>query len=55
VVRVVAAAAGDFAHPTRSATADNTPESFDAFMRAHTARQAALAKLTGHAPMAPQR
>ena len=35
--------------------ADNTPERFDAFMRAQIARQAAFAKLSGHAPMAPQR
>jgi tripartite-type tricarboxylate transporter receptor subunit TctC len=35
--------------------ADNTPEKFDAFMRAQTARQAAFAKLSGHTPMAPQR
>ena len=35
--------------------ADNTPERFAAFMRAQIARQAAFAKLSGHAPMAPQR
>ncbi len=34
--------------------ARNTPENFAAFMRAETARQAALAKLTGHDPMAPK-
>jgi tripartite-type tricarboxylate transporter receptor subunit TctC len=38
-----------------TAPADNTPERFDAFMRAQIARQAAFAKLSGHAPMAPQR
>lgn len=32
----------------------NTPENFAAFMRAETARQAELAKLTGHDPMAPK-
>ncbi len=35
--------------------ADNTPEELAAFMRRETARQEALAKLTGHQPMAPQR
>jgi hypothetical protein len=35
--------------------ADNTPERLAAFMRRETARQEALAKLTGHQPMAPQR
>jgi tripartite-type tricarboxylate transporter receptor subunit TctC len=35
--------------------ADNTPEKFDAFLRAQTARQGEFAKLTGHALMAPQR
>jgi tripartite-type tricarboxylate transporter receptor subunit TctC len=35
--------------------ADNTPENFAAFMRRQTARQAELAKLSGHAPMPPQR
>ena len=35
--------------------ADNTPEKFDAFMRAQIARQAAFAKLTAHPPAAPQR
>jgi tripartite-type tricarboxylate transporter receptor subunit TctC len=40
---------------TVPALADNTPEKFDAFLRAATARQADFAKLTGHAPMAPQR
>jgi tripartite-type tricarboxylate transporter receptor subunit TctC len=34
--------------------ARNTPENFAAFMRAETARQAELAKLTGHDPMAPK-
>ena len=33
----------------------NTPERFAEFMRRATARQAELAKLSGHAPMAPQR
>jgi tripartite-type tricarboxylate transporter receptor subunit TctC len=33
----------------------NTPESFAAFMRAETARQAELAKLTGHDPLAPMK
>jgi tripartite-type tricarboxylate transporter receptor subunit TctC len=32
----------------------NTPENFAAFMRTETARQAELAKLTGHDPMAPK-
>jgi tripartite-type tricarboxylate transporter receptor subunit TctC len=32
----------------------NTPENFAAFMRSETARQAALAKLTGHDPMKPK-
>jgi tripartite-type tricarboxylate transporter receptor subunit TctC len=32
----------------------NTPENFAAFMRIETARQAALAKLSGHDPMKPQ-
>jgi hypothetical protein len=35
--------------------ADNTPEQLVALMRRETARQGALAKLSGHAPMAPQR
>jgi tripartite-type tricarboxylate transporter receptor subunit TctC len=35
--------------------ADNTPEKFAEFMRRQTARQAEYAKLSGHAPMAPQR
>ena len=35
--------------------ADNTPEYLAAFMRRETARQEALAKLSGHQPMAPQR
>ena len=34
--------------------ADNTPEKFVAFMRRETARQAALAKLSGHQPLAPR-
>ena len=34
---------------------DNTPERFAEFMRRQTARQAEFAKLSGHAPMAPQR
>src|SRR5262245_43891535 len=34
---------------------DNTPEKFVAYMRQRTAHQAELAKLSGHAPMAPQR
>jgi tripartite-type tricarboxylate transporter receptor subunit TctC len=34
---------------------DNTPEKFAEFMRRQTARQAEYAKLSGHAPMAPQR
>ena len=34
---------------------DNTPEKFAEFMRRQTARQAEFAKLSGHAPMAPQR
>lgn len=33
----------------------NTPENFAAFMRIETARQAALAKLSGHDPMKPQK
>lgn len=32
----------------------NTPENFAVFMRTETARQAELAKLTGHDPMAPK-
>jgi tripartite-type tricarboxylate transporter receptor subunit TctC len=32
----------------------NTPENFAAFMRAENARQAELASLTGHDPMAPK-
>ena len=39
---------------THAAT-DNTPEKFAEFMRAQTARQAELAKLSGHAPMEPKR
>jgi tripartite-type tricarboxylate transporter receptor subunit TctC len=34
---------------------DNTPEKFAEFMRRELAKQAELAKLTGHSPMAPQR
>jgi tripartite-type tricarboxylate transporter receptor subunit TctC len=34
--------------------ADNTPANFAAFMRREMARQAELAKLTGHDPMAPK-
>jgi tripartite-type tricarboxylate transporter receptor subunit TctC len=34
---------------------DNTPEKLSAFMRRETARQGALAKLSGHQPAAPQR
>ncbi len=40
---------------TVPAPADNTPETFDVFMREATARQAEFAKLSGHAPTAPQR
>lgn len=40
---------------TIPAAATNTPENFAAFMRAETARQAELAKLTGHDPTAPKR
>jgi tripartite-type tricarboxylate transporter receptor subunit TctC len=32
----------------------NTPESFAAFMRTENARQAELARLTGHDPLAPK-
>jgi hypothetical protein len=35
--------------------ADNTPEKFAAFMRVQTARQAAFAKLSWHAPLELQR
>ena len=35
--------------------AGNTPEYLVAFMRRETARQEALAKLSGHQPNAPQR
>ncbi len=35
--------------------ADNTPERLAEFMRRETARQGALAKLSGHQPTAPQR
>jgi hypothetical protein len=34
---------------------DNTPERLVEFMRRETARQGALAKLSGHQPTAPQR
>ena len=34
---------------------DNTPETFAEFMRVQTARQAELAKLSGHAPLEPKR
>lgn len=34
---------------------DNTPENFAAYMRRELARQAELAKLSGHSPMAPKR
>jgi tripartite-type tricarboxylate transporter receptor subunit TctC len=39
---------------TIPAPADNTPAQFAAFMRREMARQAELAKLTGHDPMAPK-
>jgi tripartite-type tricarboxylate transporter receptor subunit TctC len=39
---------------TVPAAATNTPEAFMAFMRAETTRQAELARLTGHDPMAPK-
>jgi tripartite-type tricarboxylate transporter receptor subunit TctC len=35
--------------------ADNTPEKFAAYMRQEMARQAELAKLSGHSPMEPKR
>jgi len=35
--------------------ADNTPERLAEFMQRETARQGALAKLSGHQPTAPQR
>jgi tripartite-type tricarboxylate transporter receptor subunit TctC len=35
--------------------ADNTPEKLADLLRRETVRQAALAKLSGHAPLAPQR
>jgi tripartite-type tricarboxylate transporter receptor subunit TctC len=35
--------------------ADNTPEKFAEYMRSETVRQGALAKLSGHQPVAPQR
>jgi tripartite-type tricarboxylate transporter receptor subunit TctC len=34
---------------------DNTPETFAAFMRQENARQAELAKLSGHSPLEPKR
>jgi tripartite-type tricarboxylate transporter receptor subunit TctC len=39
---------------TIPASAQNTPENFAAFMRVETARQAELARLTGHDPLAPK-
>ena len=39
---------------TIPAASSNSPENFAAYMRAQTARQAELAKLTGHDPMAPK-
>jgi tripartite-type tricarboxylate transporter receptor subunit TctC len=39
---------------TVPAAATNTSEAFAAFMRAESARQAELARLTGHDPMAPK-
>jgi tripartite-type tricarboxylate transporter receptor subunit TctC len=39
---------------TIPAAATNTPSNFAAFMRAETTRQAELAKITGHDPMAPK-
>jgi tripartite-type tricarboxylate transporter receptor subunit TctC len=39
---------------TIPAAATNTPENFAAFMRSEYARQAELARLTGHDPMAPK-
>ena len=39
---------------TIPAAADNTPASLAAFMRTESARQAELARLTGHDPMAPK-
>jgi tripartite-type tricarboxylate transporter receptor subunit TctC len=39
---------------TIPAASTNSPENFAAYMRAQTARQAELAKLTGHDPMAPK-
>jgi tripartite-type tricarboxylate transporter receptor subunit TctC len=39
---------------TIPAAADNTPEKFAEFMRTQSARQADLARLTGHDPMAPK-
>ncbi len=53
-LRLVQAADGAARHDDPDPT-DNTPEKFAEFMRAQTARQAELAKLSGHAPMAPQR
>ena len=34
---------------------DNTPDKFAEFMRSQTARQAELAKLSGHTPLGSQR
>jgi hypothetical protein len=39
---------------TVPAAETNTPENFAAFMRTENARQAELARLTGHDPMAPK-
>jgi tripartite-type tricarboxylate transporter receptor subunit TctC len=39
---------------TIPAAQTNTPENLAAFMRAENARQAELARLTGHDPMAPK-
>ena len=39
---------------TIPAAGDNTPAQFAAFMRREMARQAELATLTGHDPMAPK-
>jgi hypothetical protein len=39
---------------TIPAAETNTPENFAAFMRTENARQAELARSTGHDPMAPK-
>jgi tripartite-type tricarboxylate transporter receptor subunit TctC len=39
---------------TIPAASANTPEAFAAYMRTETERQAGLARLTGHDPMAPK-